>query len=48
MALKIANFQVRLHGANQRPNDRWLSFRPKQHRVNPTINWQQSGVAIPN
>ena len=26
--LKIANFWVRLYGANQRPNRRWLSFWP--------------------
>ena len=26
--LKIANFQVRLYCANQRPNRWWLSFRP--------------------
>ena len=26
--LKIANFRVRLYGANQRPNRRWLNFRP--------------------
>ena len=26
--LKIANFWVRLHGANQQANHRWLSFQP--------------------